>query len=118
MKLLNISLIVAITLLLLTACGNDSSIVTYIEVPTESLLIVHDLPDRGACVQISEDLWAENEGNHVDIYNNPDCDHSGGTNEVICNDLREVWDEVCWIGTTNFTVEGTYSDTKLYEVSF
>jgi len=82
------------------------------------------LPVRGACVALGNGHYAENEGDHIDIYDNSVCDHSGDddgdgvANAVICNDMRFDGDEICLVGRVRYTLEGTYSDTVLLKETF
>ena len=87
------------------------------------ILEVFALPTQGACVNIGNGYYAENEGDHIDIYKNAACNHIGGGNGVICNDMRHDHGsgagEICWVENyIQFSVEYEYSDTVLYKLTF
>lgn len=90
---------------------------------TGVLLKIHELPKRGACVSLGDGLYAENEGDHADIYANDRCNHTTN-NGVICNNMHDgegkyaTGNELCWVGCRQFSIEGQYDNIKLYEMNF
>lgn len=60
----------------------------------------------GGCYQLTDELWVENEGNHIDVYNNADCDHSPAPKAALCNNVYQQ--EICAVDNKLFYIEGTY----------
>jgi hypothetical protein len=81
-------------------------------------LEIYALPNVDECVQISDDMWAENKGgcwnSGVNIYNNDQCVNDLEPFEAYCNDIKSG--HLCWVGTTQFSVKGSYSNTVLYKL--
>ena len=82
---------------------------------------VYLVPTYGKCVKLAPGIYAKNEGDHADIYNNDECRHSGGNRIAICNDLTDAEDtdkytqnEVCEVIRSTeiyqYTIQGQDSD--------
>lgn len=94
---------------------------------TEVLLSaqVYRVPTRGKCVElIPGKLWAENEGDHADIYLTDDCTHGSNDINVHCLDLSDAEgnanpNEVCeYINFTElrtYTIQGQFEDMCIIE---
>lgn len=79
---------------------------------------VFKLPILNSCRSVAPGIWAKNEGDHADIYNNIGCRHSGGTDIAYCNDLTDAEDnglsnEICEVIFDNeiyqFTIQGQFN---------
>lgn len=78
---------------------------------------VVDAPIHGACYELVEDtLWAENEGDHIDVYNNSDCDHGPAPKGDYCNNVYEQ--EVCPVGDYLVYPEEAYTELKIHVLRF
>ena len=74
------------------------------------------IPTHGACYQVAPGLYVENEGDHVDVYNNSDCAHSPAPKKALCNNVYEQ--EVCPVGNYLFYVEDAYGDMIIHTLEF
>ena len=86
---------------------------------------MHPLPTYGECVALGDGVYAENEGDHADIYNNADCDHGPEPFKAYCDnmtdgehDSSEHGNEICWVGRRQFSIEGADEAIRMYELSF
>ncbi len=75
-----------------------------------------DVPTKGTCIEVIEDeIWVENEGHHMDIYNNEDCDHGPDPKEVLCNNVH-IGEVDCETGGYRYYIEYNYTDMVLYKL--
>ncbi len=112
MKLLTL----AVLMTGLSACGPYKRV--YKDIHTGAEKTKYSIPVKGQCVQMSDTLWVENEGDHADIYGNDKCKHIGGPTGVICNNLNEDDDEVCWINGDMYVIHGEYASMEMYVITF
>lgn len=75
-------------------------------------LTIQALPNHGECVYLGHDIWVENEGNKVDVYNNDQCDHNPAPFDAYCDNLKPG--HSCWVGTNQVTTQDKYDDTTVY----
>jgi len=73
------------------------------------------IPYKGQCVRVNDSIWVENEGNHMDVYNNDDCDHDPSPKRDYCNDRAPG--QVCWVGCKQLSIEGKNSSMILHVLS-
>lgn len=90
---------------------------------------VYLVPIKNLCVEVVKNkVWAKNEGDHADIYLNPDCKHYE-VRGALCNDLTDAEDtdkntqnEVCeYITPTEvreYTIQGQYEELCIVEKVF
>lgn len=97
--------------LFVTGCAGGPSAVR--EVVHERHTIYH-LYEGGECVDVGEGLWVENEGDHIDIYDNNTCSHRN--DGVLCNNVYTK--DSCFIGNRVFFVEGVYNYMELHVLRY
>jgi len=78
----------------------------------DEALKIYQTPTEGACVQVGEGVYVENEGSKADVYNNDQCNHSPEPNAAICDNLTPG--HVCYAGTTQYSIQGTEDDMVVY----
>lgn len=81
--------------------------------------VVHSsmpIPTTEECYSVAPNVWVENEGNHIDVYNNADCDHGPLPKTEYCNNVYEQ--EMCPVGILLFYPEDTYKDMVIHMLKF
>lgn len=72
---------------------------------------VVNIPVQGQCVLVEPGLWVENEGDHIDLYNNNQCDHGPSPFVALCDNTYQQ--ELCAVQNFLFYITGTYGTMVL-----
>lgn len=86
------------------------------------LLSIVSIPNRGECVFLGHTVnqvpvWAENETQHADYYNNDQCDHGPSPFTEYCDNTVEE-DKHCLIDNWELKTHGVEGEMKVYILRF
>ena len=106
--------ILGVLLILMVLFGGCASTISHTKEVVHERHIMYHLYEGGECVDVGGGLFVENEGRHIDIYDNASCTHQD--DGVLCNNVDTQ--DSCFIENRVFFVEGEYNFMTLHVLEY